>query len=454
MIDLKRLIEIYKVAGEFHRAIRHSQLEEFLNSLPKDKFDVDLLGSSVEGRNIYSVTFGEGKTRVLLWSQMHGDEPTATLALIDLLSYLNKNYNDELNELRNRLKIRIIPMLNPDGAERMTRENALGIDINRDALKLASPESRILMNELTNFKPEFAFNLHDQDIRWKAGDSKYPASISLLAPPPNHSKEITIARRRAIQLVSELFNELKGVIPNSVAKYSDEHEPRSFGDTAAAMNISTILIEAGRVKDDYEKSFLRKLNFALFFYALHSIATKSFSKYDDKIYNQIPFNDGNYFDLIIRNVEYASGNGRYKMDIGIDREYQFIPEMNSEILSSSITSVGDLSNTFGLEEIDASNYELIPPKVYDGEIKNNNKERLWELIKEGYLIVRQPERSDNEDLLLTTIQSNSFVFKILPGQPADFILKGGEDISIINGYPVKRKEELTRVKRIIKKPQQ
>ena len=34
----------------------------------------------------------------------------------------------------------MVPMLNPDGAERFQRRNAQGIDINRDALLLQSPE--------------------------------------------------------------------------------------------------------------------------------------------------------------------------------------------------------------------------------------------------------------------------------------------------------------------------
>jgi hypothetical protein len=40
------------------------------------------IGKSVEQRAIYKISFGQGHTRVLLWSQMHGDEPTATAALL------------------------------------------------------------------------------------------------------------------------------------------------------------------------------------------------------------------------------------------------------------------------------------------------------------------------------------------------------------------------------------
>ena len=43
------------------------------------------IGRSLEGRAIEHVWFGTGATHVLLWSQMHGDEPTATCALLDVL---------------------------------------------------------------------------------------------------------------------------------------------------------------------------------------------------------------------------------------------------------------------------------------------------------------------------------------------------------------------------------
>src|SRR5690606_11304713 len=49
------------------------------------------VGRSAEGRPLYLVRFGSGPTTVLLWSQMHGDESTATMALADIFNLFARN---------------------------------------------------------------------------------------------------------------------------------------------------------------------------------------------------------------------------------------------------------------------------------------------------------------------------------------------------------------------------
>jgi predicted deacylase len=87
---------------------------------------------------------------------MHGDEPTATLAFLDILGILTGPGSRErwAKELLARTTVHAIPMLNPDGAERARRVNAAGIDINRDALALVSPEARILREAQRQLRPD------------------------------------------------------------------------------------------------------------------------------------------------------------------------------------------------------------------------------------------------------------------------------------------------------------
>lgn len=66
----------------------------------KNGFTVKIVGKSVEGRDLNLITIGKGKTKIFLWSQMHGDEPTATATLFDIFNFINaienKDFCDKL----------------------------------------------------------------------------------------------------------------------------------------------------------------------------------------------------------------------------------------------------------------------------------------------------------------------------------------------------------------------
>lgn len=156
------------------------------------------------------MTWGNGKTKVMLWSQMHGNESTATMALFDLFNFLEAS-GDEHDDLRNLLKsslnLKFIPMLNPDGADAFKRRNNLDIDLNRDAISQISPEAVILKKARDDFEPEFGFNLHDQQIYYNVVNTPKQATISLLAPAYNYETEINEVRGRAMQTIAGM-NEL------------------------------------------------------------------------------------------------------------------------------------------------------------------------------------------------------------------------------------------------------
>ncbi|HHB79464.1 MAG TPA: peptidase M14, partial [Saprospiraceae bacterium] len=249
-----------------HRRFKHHDIEPILLNMKKlPNVEVEEIGRSVENRAIYMVKMGSGKIPVLLWSQMHGDEPTATQALFDIFNFFQKD--DELNPLRDKilseLTLYFIPMLNPDGAERFTRRNALQIDINRDARRLESPESKILKAMRERTQAKFGFNLHDQQKYYTAGHHPYPASITFLAPAYNPAEDMNPVRANAAKLIVQLNNMLQKYIPHSVGKWNDDFEPRAFGELMTKWGTSTVLIESGGYSDDPERQFVRKLNFVI-----------------------------------------------------------------------------------------------------------------------------------------------------------------------------------------------
>lgn len=314
----------------------------------------EIAGKSVQGRSIHHLIAGKGKIKVLLWSQMHGDESTATMALFDLFNFLTAD--DQFNSFRknvlSKLELHFVPMLNPDGAEIWTRRNSMNIDINRDAQNLATPEANILMNLGKTIKPKYGFNLHDQSTLYSVGDTREPATISFLAPAFNKAKDMNDVRSNAVKTIVNMNRALQTKIPGKVAKYDDTYDARCFGDQFQGMGISAILIESGGYPYDPEKQQIRKFNFYALITALESIANQSVAKEDVSEYWKIPDNNRSLYDLIIRNVKFL---GEAKpVSLGIIRHHHVdtagYKKMN---YSGHITKINGLEKSYGYQEVDA-----------------------------------------------------------------------------------------------------
>lgn len=384
------------------RRFKHSDIREALQELPP-AYHQQQLGVSIEGRSIHLVRIGQGDIPVLLWSQMHGDEPTATMAMLDLFRFFA--VSDAFDELRQTIldacTLYFIPLLNPDGAERFQRRNSLGVDLNRDALRLQSPESRILKQVRDSIDAAWGFNLHDQSRYYSAGaGNPYTAAISFLAPAYNVEKSVNEKRADAMQLIGYMNDILQDYIPNQVGKYDDTFEPRAFGDNIQKWGTRTILIETGGLKDDLEKQELRRLNFLILLRAFHGIATESYEAVSRNVYEQIPFNDYNAFhDLIIRNGRVILDGQPYIMDIAYRRDEVDYDNHRRFYPRGRIADQGDLSTTFGYTELDASGMEVLIGRTWSESLPTVNaalQTDLWTRVLQGYLYFPVDQRLPND----------------------------------------------------------
>ena len=356
--QLEGIAQRYRVPAITERRFTH---EEFWQAVMPfmakgSPLGVAEIGRSMHGRAIRAVRFGSGPATVLLWSQMHGDESTATMSLADIFNFLAADGEDPLRaRLSEQLTIHFIPMLNADGAEVFERQNAAGIDINRDARRLSSPEARALKSYRDRIDPAFGFNLHDQSARTRVGRGGLQAGISLLAPAFDDSRGYNEVRSRARLVAATIVAALDDSLHGRIGKYDDSFNPRAFGDLIQQWGTSTVLIESGALPGDPEKQQLRARNVVAILAALDAIATGSYAEADPDLYESLPYNAGGAYDLLVVGGQLViPGQPAMRADVAINYDEAVRKQ------DGRVREVGDLEGAVALDTLDISGKFLHP----------------------------------------------------------------------------------------------
>lgn len=316
------------------------------------KLNTTIIGHSVLDKPIYKYVIGTGKIKVLMWSQMHGNESTTTKAVFDLFNFLDSDYS-YATFIKNTFTICIVPILNPDGAEMYTRENANAIDLNRDAQDLSQPESRVLRNLFQEFIPNYCYNLHDQRTIYGVGDTNLPATVSFLAPAFNEAREFDTSRNTAISVICHLNKELQNYIPGQVGRYDDTFNANCVGDTFQMFGVPTILFEAGHYQNDYQREETRKF---IFIALLSSFEAMSENLIVDSIFNDylsIPLNKTSFLDIIYKNIRINYDNTILSLSFAAQFSEKIV---NFDVeFSAIIEKIDNLENVLGHREYDLEN---------------------------------------------------------------------------------------------------
>jgi hypothetical protein len=113
---------------------------------------------SIDGDGLFAYTkSAPGRPRIYLSAGVHGDEPAPPWALLHLV---------QEGRLDDRCAWYVCPLLNPAGFRRATRENAAGLDLNRDYKSPQSSEVQAHVGWLQR-QPQFdlVFCVHED---WEA----------------------------------------------------------------------------------------------------------------------------------------------------------------------------------------------------------------------------------------------------------------------------------------------
>jgi len=346
-----------KIKGRY---ITLEDIEPLLKKLNTGN-QLQIIGKSVLENPIYSYQIGTGKTKILLWSQMHGNESTTTKALIDFLNFLNSP-SELAHQFLEFFTFYSIPMLNPDGAKLYTRENVNKVDLNRDSQNLTQPESIILRNIYEEFKPDYCYNLHDQRTIFGVADTGKPATVSFLSPSYNEERAINGNRTKAINIIVRMNEVLQQYIPGQVGRFDDGFNINCIGDTFQSMGTPTILFEAGHFQGDYEREETRKFIFFALLSGFIAIYENVIVNNEIVDYMNIPQNNPNFFDFVYKNVKINYDSSELITNFAAQYKEELIN--NKIFFNAFIVKIGDLVDNFGHIEYDADG------KIYSDSNQN------------------------------------------------------------------------------------
>lgn len=342
-------------------ALIESYLKELSARISFTDSSLEVLGTSVLERSIYGLKIGSAGPKILMWSQMHGNESTMTRSLFLWLESVIKN------GIIDNVQLYIIPVLNPDGNDHWIRNNANDVDLNRDAQDLSQPESQILNTVIERFKPDVAFNLHDQRTIYGSKDGTQAMQLSFLAPAADVDRSVTAARLRSMELINEIVSHCSSMMNHGIGTYDDAYNLNCVGDALATLQIPVVLFEAGHAGDDYNRDTTTVIMANALLHAVEYISSKKHVTDHEAIlkkYTNIPQIASTYCDVYLKNV--ASVNGRVNIAI----MYKEVIENEILYYVPYITSVNDDAVKNGHRVIDLASYELVD---LDFEISTHQK---------------------------------------------------------------------------------
>lgn len=176
-------------------------------ALANDRVNTEVIGHSVQGRDLLLVTVSRPQTSndlptVLFTANIHGDEWEGSDASLQLINDLATTQDpDELSWLSNN-QVAFIVTGNPDGRHNNTRENAAGVDLNRDLLTASQPETQALRDVIIELNPLVLVDLHG----YVNGTLIEPTT-----PPHGENTEFDLLVENAYPLGLQIESDLKAL---------------------------------------------------------------------------------------------------------------------------------------------------------------------------------------------------------------------------------------------------
>lgn len=224
-----------EVPSQFYDSILYSEIAPRLRQiqLSSSRVQVEVMGQSAGGRDMYLVTVSDPKTLgrlghyqalrklmitdpeaalekidrleefkvpIFINGSIHGNEYPGTDAVMRLIETLAYSDSPEVQAILSKIILLVNVVQNPDGRVLGTRANANGIDVNRDFITQSQPETRATVEVIKSWNPMVILDLHG---------FVSPMLIEPCTPPHNPNYEydlyITWAYQLALAMEAELY---------------------------------------------------------------------------------------------------------------------------------------------------------------------------------------------------------------------------------------------------------
>jgi hypothetical protein len=225
------------MAGRLAVLAAHSPLVNVYNVGKAASGDRSLWVASVRDPNVDAIS----TTRILILCRQHGDEPVSTEAAMGFLERVASGTAPGVPTALKHTSLYILPMVNPDGADKMTRRSGQGIDLNRDWGRFNGVETQAAYRVFKAVRPQFVIDMHswDKEDPYRANCLEGPR---MATPLSNAVRELDRRARMEVgdgtgQALSEIGYST-GIETTLCHRYMVEtlHTPSLLFETTAGMD--------------------------------------------------------------------------------------------------------------------------------------------------------------------------------------------------------------------------
>ncbi|GII54808.1 hypothetical protein Pth03_31970 [Planotetraspora thailandica] len=273
-----------------------------LEQRSKGVVDVESIGKTHEGRDIWAATVGDGPTKVLYITQQHGNEPLGTEAALQLLQRIGTSQAKWAGDVLDDVTLRVVVRANPDGTERFQRQNVdpdcsgafcrtgVGFDINRyhdPAMAPEAnpvPESAAIQRMVRSWRPDITVDYHHQGSYRQPDGSLATASI-LWPTNSGVTPQVLTASKRVASVV---YTSLEDYGFADVSRYPGESLAGIARNSFGLQGSASLLIELRGDLGQKSSGYLIRTAYASMAALLQAAADGSLATADPAVADAIP----------------------------------------------------------------------------------------------------------------------------------------------------------------------